>query len=128
MSGARRTSAMVVIAHSHRGRLGRWPGGSGTTLYYHLDSLFNFAAGQQHTTPTAEAFQPDVGAQPHHPPLIAATGMRLAQPHTIAQTEIGEFHDSPPSTGASGSSAPRCWSGRYSPRREIYERTGSGVR
>jgi hypothetical protein len=42
-------------------------------------------SGQKHPSLALEAFKADVGAHPHHFPLIAAAGVRFAQPDYITE-------------------------------------------
>jgi hypothetical protein len=84
-----------------------------------LDATFDLTAGQQHTPTTSLTLQANVSAEPNHSPVAASTGMRLAQPHPVIETEIGVFHEF----------APSVWfTARYNDRISIYDATVSGVR
>jgi hypothetical protein len=57
-----------------------------------LQAALNLTPGQQNPTATALAFEANISAQPHHQPIIAATGMWLAQPDAIMQRERDKLH------------------------------------
>jgi len=50
-----------------------------------LKTTKQLAAGEQHTPPALQAFQPDIGPQAYDSPIISATRMGLAQPYNIVQ-------------------------------------------
>ncbi len=46
------------------------------------------AALEQDAPAAGAALQPDIRPQPHYLPLVAPTGMGLAQPQDVVQVEI----------------------------------------
>lgn len=66
-----------------------WSGCWGRAARYHgLGALFHLAAGEQDAPPARQAFQADVRAQAHHPPLVAAARMRLTQTEDVVEAKV----------------------------------------
>jgi len=49
-----------------------------------LHALLEFAPGEQHAAAAGEALDADVSSQAHYFPLVAPTGVSLAQSHYVA--------------------------------------------
>ena len=64
-----------------------------------FDAFLEFPARKKDSAGTGCALETDVGAQPYNVPLVAATGMRLAQPHYIAEANL-DAHSGYSTTGA----------------------------
>ena len=64
-----------------------------------FDAFLEFASREQDSAGTGCALETDVGAQPHDVPFVTATGMRLAEPHHIAQANL-HTHAGYSTTGA----------------------------
>jgi hypothetical protein len=52
----------------------------------------HLAPGEEHAPSAGQAFQPDVGAQTHHAPLVPAARVRLAQAQNVVEAKI-EGHE-----------------------------------
>ena len=73
--------------------------GGVSTAHERFDAFLELAAREQDSAGTGGALETDVGAQPYDVPLVAATGMRLAQPHHIAEANL-DAHAKHFTTGA----------------------------
>lgn len=58
-----------------------------------FDAFFTLAAGKENAPSTSVADKTDVGAEPHHGPLVTAARVRLAQADDVRQSEV-EGHTS----------------------------------
>src|SRR5262245_27284321 len=67
-----------------------------------LDALLNLAARQQLAPAAPFALQSYISAEAYNPPIGAAAGMRLAQPHAVIQSEVRVSHAQPPSWSTAG--------------------------
>ena len=59
----------------------------GEHLFY---AVVELAAGEQHPVTASETFDPDISAQAHNLPFVAAARMRLAQAQPVIDPQVGE--------------------------------------
>ena len=53
-----------------------------------LDPFVERAAVEQDLAPADLAFEPDIGADTHHAPLVAAARVGFAQPHQVIHLDL----------------------------------------
>jgi hypothetical protein len=58
---------------------------------YFLQPSLKYASFQKDPSLAFEAFEANIGAHSYHLPLVAAAGMRLAQPNYIASLYIHDY-------------------------------------
>src|SRR5579864_7655177 len=75
-----------------RPRLAVGGGGVATPPHELADPALELGAGHQHLPVAAQAAEPDVGAEAHDFPLIAAAGVRLARADHIAEYQFEDRH------------------------------------
>lgn len=58
-----------------------------------LHSLGHIPAGKQDSTSATEAFEADIGPDPHHDPVGGAAGMRFSQSHDVLELDFRQQSD-----------------------------------